>query len=40
MMGSNQTETNVNVGGSFTLSGEDLIVALDRAQETRGRFTE
>jgi TP901 family phage tail tape measure protein len=40
MMGSNQSATNVNVGGSFTLSGEDLVVALDRAQETRGRFTE
>ena len=40
LMGSNQSQTNVNVGGSFTLSGEDLVVALDRAQETRGRFTE
>lgn len=40
MMGSNQSATRVDVGGSFELSGENLIVALDRAQETRGRFTE
>jgi len=40
MMGSNQSATRVDVGGQFELSGENLIVALDRAQETRGRFTE
>ena len=40
MMGSNQSATRIDVGGSFELSGENLIVALDRAQETRGRFTE
>jgi len=38
MLGNNNNPSNVQVGGSFELRGQDLIVALERANSTRNRI--
>ena len=38
MLGNNNNASNVQVGGSFELRGQDLIVALERANSTRNRM--
>ena len=38
MLGNNNNANNVQVGGSFELRGQDLIVALERANSTRNRM--
>ena len=38
MLGNNNKASNVQVGGSFELRGQDLIVALERANSTRNRM--
>jgi len=38
MLGNNNNASNVQVGGSFELRGQDLIVALERANSTRNRI--
>ena len=38
MMASNPSNQNVNVGGSFKVQGQDLVVALQRANKNRDRL--
>ena len=38
IIGKSGGSTNVNVGGQIRLEGQDLLIAIERAQETAGRI--
>ena len=38
MIGNNTGKQQVQVGGSFEIRGQDLVVALERANSTRNRL--